>query len=296
MPVDPNAPVRISAFNWVPPFAQGQVRDLRPRWALEEAGIAYAVRKLDAMAERPADYYGEQPFGQVPSYRDGNVLLFESGAIVLHIGRDCETLLPADPAARARATAWLIAALNSVEPYVMQLATIDVFAAGEEWAKLRRPGVIEMCICRPPTAASCCPAATPSPNPDSNRHRLAGFAIQADPLLLEILPEAVEILDCRVPGCRTGCPARVLTGDLSEDDADGLDRLAALKRTRRLAVNAARRPEDHAHPMAHLVADALDVISGDSVTLTRSCYAWLYLCLPTMHPNVVPMKTTEPSD
>jgi len=63
---------------------------------------------------------------------------------VLHIGRDCETLLPADPAARARATAWLIAALNSVEPYVMQLATIDVFAAGEEWAKLRRPGVIEM--------------------------------------------------------------------------------------------------------------------------------------------------------
>src|SRR5438067_3854890 len=144
MPVNPDAPVRISAFKWVPPFAQGQVRDLRPRWALEEAGIAYAVRKLDAMAERPADYYEDQPFGQVPSYRDGNVLLFESGAIVLHIGRDCETLLPADPTARARATAWLIAALNSVEPYLMQLATIDVFAAGEEWARLRRPGVIEL--------------------------------------------------------------------------------------------------------------------------------------------------------
>src|ERR1700730_5041655 len=61
MPVDPNASVRISAFNWVPPFAQGQVRDLRPRWALAEAGIAYDVRKLDAMAERPADYYQEQP-------------------------------------------------------------------------------------------------------------------------------------------------------------------------------------------------------------------------------------------
>ena len=128
MPVNPDAPVRISAFNWVPPFAQGQVRDLRPRWALEEAGIAYAVRKLDAMTERPADYYEEQPFGQVPSYRDDTVSLFESGAIVLHIGRDCETLLPADPAARARATAWLIAALNSVEPYLMQLATIDIFA------------------------------------------------------------------------------------------------------------------------------------------------------------------------
>ena len=131
MPIDPNAAVRISAFNGVPPFARGQVRDLRPRWALEEAGIAYAVRKLDAMAERPVDYYQEQPFGQC---------LFESGAIVLHIGRNCETLLPVDPAARARATAWLIAALNSIEPFMMQLTTIDVFAAGEEWAKLRRPG------------------------------------------------------------------------------------------------------------------------------------------------------------
>ena len=110
----------------------------------EEAGIAYAVRKLDAMEGRPADYYREQPFGQVPSYHDDTVSLFESGAIVLHIGRNCETLLPADPAARARATTWLIAALNSVEPFLMQLATIDIFAAGEEWAKLRRPGVIEM--------------------------------------------------------------------------------------------------------------------------------------------------------
>ncbi len=144
MPVDPSAPVRISAFNWVPPFAQGHVRDLRPRWALEEAGIPYAVRKLDPRAERPADYFQEQPFGQVPSYHDEAVSLFESGAIVLHIGRDCETLLPADPAARARGTAWLIAALNSVEPFLMQLATIDIFAAGEEWARLRRPGVIEM--------------------------------------------------------------------------------------------------------------------------------------------------------
>jgi glutathione S-transferase len=72
--------------------------------------------KLNAAADRPADYFEEQPFGQVPSYRDGNISLFESGAIVLHIGRDCEVLLPPDGAARARATAWLIAALNSVEP------------------------------------------------------------------------------------------------------------------------------------------------------------------------------------
>jgi glutathione S-transferase len=148
MPINPNASVRISAFNWVPPFAQGHVRDLRPRWALEEAGISYAVRKLDATTARPVEYYEEQPFGQVPSYHDHDVSLFESGAIVLHIGRDCAALLPRDPAARARATAWLIAALNSIEPFVMQLATIDIFNAGEDWAKQRRPQVVEMIALR----------------------------------------------------------------------------------------------------------------------------------------------------
>jgi glutathione S-transferase len=144
MPVDHRAAVRISAFKWVPPFAQGYVRDLRARWALEEAGVPYAVLKLDAAAERPPDYFEEQPFGQVPSYRDNTVSLFESGAIVLHIGRKCEALLPTDAAARARATAWLIAALNSVEPFIMQLSTIDIFSSGEEWAKQRRPAVVEI--------------------------------------------------------------------------------------------------------------------------------------------------------
>ena len=142
MPVDPNAPVRISAFNWVPPFARGQVRDLRVRWALEEAGIPYAVRKLDAMVERPSDYLAEQPFGQVPSYRDDTVTLFESGAIVIHIGETCETLLPADPAGRARAIAWAFAALNSVEPSIMNLVTIDVFRPDAAWARESRPEVV----------------------------------------------------------------------------------------------------------------------------------------------------------
>ena len=144
MPVDQKASVRISAFRWVPPFAQGHIRDLRVRWALEEAEVPYGVRKLDATTERPADYFEEQPCGQVPSYRDDTVSLLESGAIVLHIGHGCERLLPTNAAARARATAWLIAALNSVEPFVMQLATIDIFCSGEEWAKQRRPGVVEM--------------------------------------------------------------------------------------------------------------------------------------------------------
>lgn len=144
MPIDPDSNIRITAFDWVPDFARGQVRDLRVRWALEEAGRPYRVRTLNAMAERPADYYAEQPFGQVPSYRDGEVELFESGAIVLHIGATCEALLPTDTNDRARAVAWAFAALNSVEPFAMQLAIIDIFSAGEEWATLRRPAVVEM--------------------------------------------------------------------------------------------------------------------------------------------------------
>jgi Glutathione S-transferase len=98
------------------------------------------VRKLDAAAERPADYFEEQPFGQVPSHRDDTVSLFESGAIVLHVGRNREALVPADPAAQARATAWLIAALNSVEPFVKQLATIDIFCVGEEMGETTPAG------------------------------------------------------------------------------------------------------------------------------------------------------------
>ena len=144
MPVDPNAMVRISAFNWVPPFARGRVRDLRVRWALEEAGVPYSVRKLDVRTERPLDYFAEQPFGQVPSYRDQDVTLFESGAIVLHIGQACDALLPADKAGRARAVVWAFAALNSVEPYIMQLATIDLFHPDAQWARERRPEVVSM--------------------------------------------------------------------------------------------------------------------------------------------------------
>jgi len=134
----------ISAFSWVPDFARGLVRDLRVRWALEEAGRGYRVRKLDPRTERPADYFAEQPFGQVPTYNDNDVQLFESGAIVLHIGASSETLLPADPGERARATAWVFAALNSLEPHIQQLAAIDLFDPEAEWAKARRPEVVKM--------------------------------------------------------------------------------------------------------------------------------------------------------
>jgi len=144
MPVDKDAAVRITAFRWVPDFAQGRVRDLRVRWALEEAGVPYAVRKLDAMGDRPADYFAEQPWGQVPSYRDEEVQLFESGAIVLHVGRRFGAILPTNENGRARVTAWVVAALNSVEPFVVQLPMIDIFHRDEAWTVERRPQVVEM--------------------------------------------------------------------------------------------------------------------------------------------------------
>jgi len=135
--------IRISAFKWVPDFARGQVRDLRVRWALEEAGLPYRTRLLEQGDQDKPDYRTLQPFGQVPIFEEDGFVLFESGAIVLHIGERSETLLPKDTRARARATQWLISALNSIEPSVMNVAAIDLFYANEEWAKLRRPGAVE---------------------------------------------------------------------------------------------------------------------------------------------------------
>jgi glutathione S-transferase len=133
----------VSAYRWVPDFAKGQVRDLRARWALEEAGLSYRTRLLEQGDQNKPEYRALQPFGQVPILEDNGLTLFESGAIVLYLGERSEALLPKDAGARARATQWLIAALNSIEPFVMNLVTIDVFCANEEWAKLRRQGAVE---------------------------------------------------------------------------------------------------------------------------------------------------------
>ena len=143
MPVESTAIAEVTAFRWVPDFAQGLVRDLRVRWALEEIGRPYRVRLLDAMNPRPADYFHEQPFGQVPAFTDGDVRLFESGAILIHLGLQDERLLPGDLNQRMRAIAWLIAALNSVEPMLFELINIDIFNRGQEWTKERRPQVVE---------------------------------------------------------------------------------------------------------------------------------------------------------
>jgi len=135
--------ITISAFKWVPDFAKGQVRDLRARWALEEAGLPYQTRLLGQGDQDQPQYRALQPFGQVPILEEDGLVLFESGAIVLHIGERSEALLPKEPGARARATQWLIAALNSIEPFVMNVAVIDLIYATEEWARLRRPGAVE---------------------------------------------------------------------------------------------------------------------------------------------------------
>ena len=135
--------ITISAFEWVPDFARGQVRDLRPRWALEEAGLAYQTRLLAMGEQDKPEYRALQPFGQVPISEEDGFVLFETGAIVLHIAERSEALLPKEPQARARSTQWVIAALNSIEPFVLQVALIDLFYKDEEWAKLRRPGAVE---------------------------------------------------------------------------------------------------------------------------------------------------------
>jgi glutathione S-transferase len=136
--------IRVTAFQWVPPFAQGLVCDLRVRWALEEAGLPYEENLLALNEQKSPAHLQSQPFGQVPVYEEDGLSLFESGAIVMHIGERCPVLLPVDRAKRARARAWMFAALNSVEPHVHNFASLDVFHPNEEWARLRKPGAREV--------------------------------------------------------------------------------------------------------------------------------------------------------
>jgi glutathione S-transferase len=135
--------IRVSVLRAVPPFAQGLVRDLRVRWALEEAGLPYSEHVIGPEDQKSQDYRRLQPFGQVPAYQEGDLVLFESAAIVHHVAQRSEKLMPADAASRARVTAWMFAAMNSIEPFVSNLGLIDFGYPQEEWAKLRRPGALE---------------------------------------------------------------------------------------------------------------------------------------------------------
>lgn len=120
----------LTTFDWVPEPPRGYVRDIRVRWALEEAGLPYRVESTP-FAERTAAHFAHQPFGQAPWLTDGDISIFESGAILLHLGERSETLMPTDPHGRSEARAWLFAALNSVEAASLPW-TILVFSGESE--------------------------------------------------------------------------------------------------------------------------------------------------------------------
>lgn len=134
----------VTAFNWVPDFAKGLVRDLRVRWAFEEIGMPYATEKFGAANPRPEDYAKWQPFEQVPAFRNDEVEIFESGAILLYLAEKHHALLPDEPQARWRAISWLFAGLNSVEPSCMRYFAYAVFNADKDWAEGAKEAVLPL--------------------------------------------------------------------------------------------------------------------------------------------------------
>jgi len=132
-------PIVITAFERSPDGGRGLARDTRVRWALEEAGQTYQVRLVSFAAMKAPAHLALHPFGQIPTYEDGAFALFETGAIVLHIAERHSGLLPADPPARARAIAWMFAALNTVEPPILDLATARLQESDAPWAGERLP-------------------------------------------------------------------------------------------------------------------------------------------------------------
>jgi glutathione S-transferase len=138
----------LTTFRSVPAFAVGHVRDLRVRWALEEAGQPYDLRLIGFEDKESPAYRREQPFAQVPVLHDGDQALFETGAILLHLGERHPVLLPRDADARAQVTMWMFAALNSVEPYVGNLANLVAFSMDQPWAEAQRPVLEEIALKR----------------------------------------------------------------------------------------------------------------------------------------------------
>lgn len=127
----------ITAFKDSPDEGKGLARDIRVRWALEEAGQPYAVRLVSFQAMKEPAHRALHPFGQIPTYQEGDLALFESGAIVLHIAQRHADLLPADANARARAITWMFAALNTVEPAIVERVMATLFEAERPWYEQR---------------------------------------------------------------------------------------------------------------------------------------------------------------
>jgi glutathione S-transferase len=129
----------ITAFERSPDRGRGLARDMRVRWALEEVGQPYDVRLLSFEAMKKPAHLALHPFGQIPTYEEGDLVLFESGAIMLHLAGRHAGLLPADENARARAIAWMFAALNTVEPPIVELAMAKLLESSESWYEQRLP-------------------------------------------------------------------------------------------------------------------------------------------------------------
>jgi glutathione S-transferase len=131
--------ITITAFERSPDGGKGLARDTRVRWALEEVGQPYQVRLVSLRAMKEPAHQALHPFGQIPTYEEGDLALFETGAIVLHIAERHAGLLPNDASARARAISWMFAALNTVEPPILELTTAKILEADRPWSKERLP-------------------------------------------------------------------------------------------------------------------------------------------------------------
>ncbi|HEY8877020.1 MAG TPA: glutathione S-transferase family protein [Roseateles sp.] len=129
--------ITITAFDRSPDGGRGLARDTRVRWALEEAGLPYEVRLVSMQAMKQPAHLALHPFGQIPTYEEGDLVLFETGAIVLHIATQHPGLLPADANARARAIAWMFAAVNSVEPVILEFTSAKFLERDKPWAEER---------------------------------------------------------------------------------------------------------------------------------------------------------------
>jgi len=135
--------ITITAFERSPDGGMGLARDTRVRWVLEEAGLPYKVRPVSFAAMKEPAHLAIHPFGQIPTYEEGDLVLFESGAIIFHVASHHAGLLPDDANARARAITWMFAALNSVEPPILELVTVKFMEGDKPWSKERLPLVVD---------------------------------------------------------------------------------------------------------------------------------------------------------
>jgi glutathione S-transferase len=133
----------ITAFERSPDGGSGLARDTRVRWALEEVGKPYEVRLVSFQAMKEPAHLALHPFGQIPTYEEGDLALFETGSIVLHIADRHVGLLPDDSNSRARAITWMFAALNTVEPPILELATAKLLEGDKPWTRERLPLVVD---------------------------------------------------------------------------------------------------------------------------------------------------------